>query len=86
MTDNSNITLYVPNPEKSLRKLTRSEVPYYAIAAEVPHFSDDRHARTAESAYFRAERRGFAPGHELEDWLAAEAEIEERLGSRGRLL
>ena len=27
-------------------------------------------------AYLRAERRGFAPGHELEDWLAAEAEIE----------
>ena len=29
----------------------------------------------AVSAYYRAERRGFAPGHELEDWLAAEAEI-----------
>jgi hypothetical protein len=23
-------------------------------------------------AYLRAERRGFEPGHELEDWLAAE--------------
>lgn len=29
----------------------------------------------AVAAYYRAERRGFAPGHELEDWLAAEAEI-----------
>lgn len=28
----------------------------------------------AISAYFRAEARGFEPGHELEDWLAAEAE------------
>jgi hypothetical protein len=27
------------------------------------------------AAYFRAERRGFAPGHEIEDWLAAEAEL-----------
>jgi hypothetical protein len=27
------------------------------------------------AAYFRAERRGFAPGHEFEDWVAAEAEI-----------
>ena len=27
------------------------------------------------AAYFRAERRGFAPGHDFEDWLAAEAEI-----------
>jgi len=27
------------------------------------------------AAYFRAERRGFAPGYEWEDWLAAEAEV-----------
>ena len=36
--------------------------------------SDDRHKWIAEAAYFIAERRGFAPGHELSDWLAAEAE------------
>ena len=29
----------------------------------------------AERAYFKAERRGFAPGYELEDWLAAEREV-----------
>jgi hypothetical protein len=29
----------------------------------------------AERAYFRALHRGFAPGHELEDWLAAEREV-----------
>lgn len=29
----------------------------------------------AEAAYYRAQRRGFEPGRELEDWLAAEAEI-----------
>ncbi len=29
----------------------------------------------AEAAYYRAQRRGFAPGHELEDWLEAEAQI-----------
>ncbi|MGZ8906849.1 MAG: DUF2934 domain-containing protein [Methylobacter sp.] len=28
----------------------------------------------AELAYFKAENRGFAPGHELEDWLEAEQE------------
>lgn len=34
-------------------------------------------ARTAaREAYYRAERRGFAPGYELDDWLAAEAEID----------
>jgi hypothetical protein len=29
----------------------------------------------SEAAYYRAQRRGFAPGRELDDWLAAEAEI-----------
>jgi hypothetical protein len=35
-----------------------------------------RNALIAEAAYFRAEKRGFVPGHETEDWLAAEAEID----------
>jgi hypothetical protein len=34
-------------------------------------------ALIAERAYFKAERRGFVPGHELEDWLAAEREVVE---------
>ncbi|MEQ1601141.1 MAG: DUF2934 domain-containing protein [Methylophilaceae bacterium] len=29
--------------------------------------------RVAVAAYYKAEARGFAPGYELEDWLAAEA-------------
>jgi hypothetical protein len=41
-----------------------------------------REARIAELAYFRALRRGFEPGHELEDWLEAEAEFEKRYGAR----
>lgn len=35
-----------------------------------------REVMVAEAAYYCAERRGFAPGHELEDWLEAEAQIE----------
>ena len=31
--------------------------------------------RTAERAYYRSEARGFEPGHEMDDWLAAEAEV-----------
>ena len=30
---------------------------------------------TAQTAYYMAQQRGFAPGHELEDWLAAEEEV-----------
>jgi len=29
----------------------------------------------AEAAYYRAESRGFEPGGETQDWLAAEAEV-----------
>jgi hypothetical protein len=35
----------------------------------------EREQRIREAAYFNAERRGFAPGHEIEDWLAAEAAL-----------
>ena len=37
-------------------------------------------ALIAEAAYYRAERRGFSPGHELDDWLQAEAEVARRSG------
>lgn len=45
---------------------------------------DDRHRRIAERAYRRAERRGFSPGHELDDWLAAEIEDDEQQDEQQR--
>jgi DUF2934 family protein len=41
-----------------------------------------RRALIAENAYLRAERRGFAPGHESEDWLAAEVEVDALLRAK----
>lgn len=35
----------------------------------------EREAMVRTAAYFRAQRRGFQPGYEWEDWLAAEAEV-----------
>jgi len=35
----------------------------------------------AEAAYLRAERRGFAPGGEHEDWMAAEREVDALLNA-----
>jgi hypothetical protein len=32
-----------------------------------------------QAAYFRAEQRGFTPGHELQDWLVAEQQIDQWL-------
>lgn len=40
-----------------------------------------RSALIAEAAFFRAEKRGFAPGNEVEDWLAAESEVDAKLMS-----
>lgn len=41
-----------------------------------PSLAEQREQRIREAAYLRAERRGFAPGHELEDWLDAEQEVD----------
>jgi hypothetical protein len=40
---------------------------------------EERRRMIAEAAYYLAERRGFEPGYEVEDWLAAEAEVDRNL-------
>jgi hypothetical protein len=59
-----------------------------------PHFDPFRFSRPAgpslekrrelisAAAYRRAQRRGFAAGKELDDWLAAEAEVDFELSFR----
>jgi hypothetical protein len=37
------------------------------------------------AAYLRAEQRNFEAGHDVEDWLAAEAEVNQRLSYLQRL-
>lgn len=46
-----------------------------ASGASPPQPAADLHAQIAERAYLRAEQRGFVAGYELDDWIAAEAEI-----------
>jgi Protein of unknown function (DUF2934) len=41
-----------------------------------PDSDEDRRRRIAEAAYYRAQQRGFAPGHEHEDWIAAENDMD----------
>ena len=40
---------------------------------------EERRSMIARAAYFRAQRRNFEAGHELEDWLAAELEVDRDL-------
>jgi hypothetical protein len=46
-----------------------------SVYQEDPEMDFDREARIAQLAYYKAEQRGFEPGHELEDWYSAEQEI-----------
>jgi Protein of unknown function (DUF2934) len=61
-----------PEPKKSRKpSIVRSE----ARANLVPINVEEEIRRLA---YLLSERRGFEPGHETEDWLAAESEIRQR--------
>lgn len=44
-------------------------------ALRAPEQVVDHQVQVALAAYFIAEKRGFGPGHELDDWLAAEAQL-----------
>jgi hypothetical protein len=42
---------------------------------------DERKEMISVAAYYRAQRRGFENGDPVSDWLAAESEIDQRLGN-----
>lgn len=67
-------------PKTPIRKAARSRRAS-VISAKLNLAGEDRLQLIAEAAYFRAERRGFQPGKELEDWLAAEIEVDALLNA-----
>lgn len=71
------------NPEASPARKTpvRKRAPTAEKQPIYPAFVDppQRAALIAQAAYFRAMNRNFEPGHELEDWLSAEAEVDAQL-------
>lgn len=46
--------------------------------------NEERYRMISDRAYALAEARGFEPGHELEDWLAAERTVDERIAHRAQ--
>lgn len=52
-----------------------------SLAPQASMDSEQRHGMIAEAAFFIAQARGFSHGQELQDWLAAEREIERRLSN-----
>jgi len=58
--------------------------PYNLAPSSAAVPSDDRRGMISEAAYYLAELRHFAPGHELEDWLLAEKQVDAVLASARR--
>jgi hypothetical protein len=68
-----------PATKRAARK--RGSASDTGSAAVRPNFVDpqQRAALIGRAAYFRAMQRGFEPGHEVSDWLAAEVEVDAEL-------
>lgn len=70
-----------PQPDSAAAGNASAEGAQYAQATEARAWQDDPETREALirlAAYSFYERRGFIAGHELEDWLQAEMEIDRR--------
>jgi hypothetical protein len=65
----------IMNATSTLQSAIPSTPSAEAPVSSPPQPAVDLHAQIAERAYLRAQLRGFAPGLELDDWLAAEAEL-----------
>ena len=67
-----------------LAKAQRAEAPVAAAGANAPRpavmpSATALYEMICEAAYYRAEKRGFTPGLEAEDWLEAEREVLARM-------
>ena len=71
----------MPTTVKS-QKTTQTKKPVLSVKSNktstLKH-DQDYQEMIAEAAYYKAEQRGFVPGFEQEDWLAAEYEIHSML-------
>jgi hypothetical protein len=67
---------------KTATKATAKKPPKATAGNKVPQAQRAHYIEVA--AFYIAERRGFTPGDPLQDWVAAEAEID-RLLAEGRL-
>lgn len=61
-------------PSKAAQRKAKNPIPVIGME-KVPESNDnDLCNRIAVRAYYKAEARGYEPGHEIQDWLEAEAE------------
>jgi hypothetical protein len=70
-----------PTTKRSAASTARSQNPSTSAARENRAVTqsvsaEERRRMIAVIAYHRAERRAFTTGHELDDWLASEKEVD----------
>jgi len=61
--------------EKTAKNVTRQRA---GQNKQPPRDLGERQHCIAEAAYYKAEKRGFEPGKEYDDWLEAEQEFDAR--------
>lgn len=69
---------------KAAPKTVSAKVARLDVKKAASVSAEQRRNYVEMAAYYIAERRGFAPGNPLEDWIQAEAEID-RLLAEGRV-
>ncbi|NCA69983.1 MAG: DUF2934 domain-containing protein [Sphingobacteriia bacterium] len=70
---------------KTTETSSTSSAPSISLSSIAKVSDHERLHMIAEAAYYRAEKRNFAPGHEAEDWAAAEREIDELVANAKRI-
>jgi hypothetical protein len=70
-------------PTAAVKAIPKSKAAQIELPAVKPveHGDEEIRRMIATAAYYRAEKRGFAVGHEREDWLMAEKEVNQILTS-----
>jgi len=66
------------------KKATRTSKVKKSSAATIDINAEERWRMIAATAYQKAEARGFAPGHETEDWLQAEKKVDALLRGKSK--
>ena len=76
VTNKKTSTKKTTSATTSKKKTARTSKVKKSSAARFEINAEERWRMIANSAYLKAEARGFAPGHETEDWLQAEKEVD----------
>lgn len=75
-------TLDPDNVPRKRRKTLKGHDTVVGTVGEAPAEEGNLQDEIAKEAYYRAEKRGFAPGYEEQDWKEAEAEVRSRRSKR----